>query len=117
MGENLTKTINYEKIEMLISIKQLMHVGEVITLEVRNIKFPIRVRERVWSEVSKNNITNKEERKEEAEETVSESKSTIELELKKSQEGNQNVMEEVIMEDGIKNDRDGKECQKMLRVY
>ncbi|MBA0566552.1 hypothetical protein Golob_011359 [Gossypium lobatum] len=69
---------------MLISIKQPMQIEEVITLE------------------------------EEAKESVSEPESTIGLESEKSQEGNRNVMEEVIMEDGIENDRDGKECQKML---
>ncbi|KAH1064476.1 hypothetical protein J1N35_029463 [Gossypium stocksii] len=41
---------------------------------------------------------------------------TIRLELEKSQESNQNIMEEASMEDGIENDRDGKECQKLLGV-
>ncbi|TYI14468.1 hypothetical protein ES332_A08G122500v1 [Gossypium tomentosum] len=74
---NLTKTTNYEKIEMLISIKQSMQIEEVITLDVVDISFLTSLRERGWSKVFRNNISNKEVRQEEVEEGVSELKLTM----------------------------------------
>lgn len=82
IGENLTRTTNYEKMEVLILIKQMKRIGEVITLEVENIKFLISVKERGWSEELRSNISNMEKRQEKDVESVSKSESVIGLELK-----------------------------------
>ncbi|KAH1064456.1 hypothetical protein J1N35_029443 [Gossypium stocksii] len=43
LGENSTWVKRYDKMSMLVSINQLERIDELIYLEVRKIKFPIRV--------------------------------------------------------------------------
>ncbi|KAH1063662.1 hypothetical protein J1N35_028649 [Gossypium stocksii] len=116
MGEDLSRTMNFEKIEMLISITQLKKLEEVVLLEVGDIRFPISVREKRWSEESKNISAKMESRQDVADESVLESKpeSVVGLESEKSPDGNRNVLANITMENDIENERVGKECQKML---
>ncbi|TYH24251.1 hypothetical protein ES288_A03G077100v1 [Gossypium darwinii] len=44
-GENLTKVHNFENMELLISITQSIVVDELVSLEVGDDHFPVRVRE------------------------------------------------------------------------
>ncbi|PPR91026.1 hypothetical protein GOBAR_AA29661 [Gossypium barbadense] len=117
MGENLSGTMNFEKIEMLISITQLKKVEEVVLLEVGDIKFPVSVREKEWSEESKNISSKMESQQEVADESVSESESVIGLESENSPEGNRNVLVEITMEKDIENEIVERECQKMLGEF
>ncbi|KAH1047054.1 hypothetical protein J1N35_037838 [Gossypium stocksii] len=48
LGENLTKVHNFEKIELLISITQSKMVNELVSMEVGDEHFPIRVKEQGW---------------------------------------------------------------------
>ncbi|TYI32171.1 hypothetical protein ES332_A04G040300v1 [Gossypium tomentosum] len=53
---------NFEKVEMMISISQVQMLNEIAFLEVGDIRFPIRIKERGWSEElkSKDNSVKKE---------------------------------------------------------
>lgn len=50
MGEKFTKLINFEKIDMLISIRQPKHLDEVISIEVGEDRFPVQIWERGMTE-------------------------------------------------------------------
>ncbi|KAK5803291.1 hypothetical protein PVK06_030936 [Gossypium arboreum] len=94
-GGNVTKTSNFEKMEMLISVGQMSKIEEVILLEVGNKRYPISVSEKGWSEDLNINMSNWESRQKEVEESVSESRSAIELDPENFSEeeagGNSNV--------------------------
>ncbi|KAH1130481.1 hypothetical protein J1N35_001859 [Gossypium stocksii] len=61
VGENLTKVFNFEKIELLISITQSKMVDELISLEVGDVHFPIRVKERRLTEMKDVSVSSKTE--------------------------------------------------------
>ncbi|KAH1057721.1 hypothetical protein J1N35_035786 [Gossypium stocksii] len=53
MGENWSGANNYEKVEMLISISQVQKLDEIVLLEVGEVRFPVSIKEKGWSEVHK----------------------------------------------------------------
>ncbi|MBA0753769.1 hypothetical protein Gogos_020940 [Gossypium gossypioides] len=53
MGENMTMANNFEKMDILILIKQAYNLEEVIMLEVGNDLFPIRIKEKGLVEKNK----------------------------------------------------------------
>ncbi|PPR98008.1 hypothetical protein GOBAR_AA22653 [Gossypium barbadense] len=53
MGENWSGANNFEKVEMLISISQVQKLDEIVLLEVGEVRFPVSIREKGWSEVHK----------------------------------------------------------------
>ncbi|KAG8487964.1 hypothetical protein CXB51_018813 [Gossypium anomalum] len=117
MGENWSGANNFEKVEMLISISQVQMLNEIAFLEVGDVRFPIRINERGWSEElkSKDNSEYKERKQGVSVESVSESESMIGLESKKWKDGNRIDSMEGVKEKVIENVSDGNNCQKVLR--
>ncbi|TYH14639.1 hypothetical protein ES288_A06G236700v1 [Gossypium darwinii] len=50
MGESWNRTVNFEKMEMMISVNKPSLIDELVFMEVGNCKFPIRIIERGMSE-------------------------------------------------------------------
>ncbi|PPR92572.1 hypothetical protein GOBAR_AA28098 [Gossypium barbadense] len=90
MGEKLSGMNNFEKIEMLISISQVQKLDEII--RGGDVRFSVSVREKGWSEESKNNFSQKEKSQVVADESMSESKSVIGLESEKLPDGDHDVV-------------------------
>ncbi|KAG8496367.1 hypothetical protein CXB51_007606 [Gossypium anomalum] len=59
VGENLTKVHNFKKLELLISISQMNMIDEVVSLEVGDVIFSIRVRGRGLSELKEDCVISK----------------------------------------------------------
>lgn len=114
MGESWTRTNNFEKMEMLILIKQQMKMEEIVNLEVGKDAFSIRVREKGWSESTVKRFMNEEYHREVVDESISESESTIGRVTKKLQEGSRNVLEGAIMDVVTENEKNDNACQEML---
>ncbi|PPS01049.1 hypothetical protein GOBAR_AA19617 [Gossypium barbadense] len=81
---------------------------------VGDVRFSVSVREKRWSEESKNKFSQKERSQVVANESVSESESAIGLESEKLQNGNRIVSTDIIKEKVIENESVGEDCQKML---
>ncbi|MBA0753770.1 hypothetical protein Gogos_020940, partial [Gossypium gossypioides] len=84
MGENMTMANNFEKMDILILIKQAYNLEEVIMLEVGNDLFPIRIKEK--------GSTNKSE-------------------IKLSPEGRRNDGDEGVIEPCLENERNDNGVQ------
>ncbi|KAK5813390.1 hypothetical protein PVK06_028840 [Gossypium arboreum] len=82
--------------------------------EVGDVRFSVSVREKGWSEESKNKFSQKERSQVVANESVSESESAIGLESEKLQNGNRIISTDIIKEKVIENESVGEYCQKML---
>ncbi|KAH1091798.1 hypothetical protein J1N35_019055 [Gossypium stocksii] len=87
VGENLTKVNNFEKIELLISITQSFVVNEVISMEVGDVIFSIRVRERGLSDLIDDSFNCKASWKNYEEDSISEVGSAVSTRPKIPSEG------------------------------
>ncbi|KAK8327431.1 hypothetical protein V6Z12_A11G182200 [Gossypium hirsutum] len=50
IGESWNRTVNFEKMEIMISVNKPSLIDELVFMEVSNCKFPIRIKERGMSE-------------------------------------------------------------------
>ncbi|KAK5802384.1 hypothetical protein PVK06_029973 [Gossypium arboreum] len=97
IGKNLTKVHNFEKIELLISITQLNLIDEVVSLEVGDVIFPIRLEKKV-------------------EDSISKAGSVVSTRPKIPSEGIENVKSRGLMVVNLENGNKSNKCQKMLEV-
>ncbi|KAH1082650.1 hypothetical protein J1N35_022411 [Gossypium stocksii] len=116
IGENLTKVNNFEKLELLISITQSILVDEVISMEVANIIFSIRVRERGLSELNDDSFNSKASWKKNEEDSISGAGSAVITRPKISSEGRVSVKSGALMVVNLENGNSSNECQKKMEV-
>ncbi|KAK5838091.1 hypothetical protein PVK06_006818 [Gossypium arboreum] len=116
IGENLTKVHNFEKIELLISISQTNMIDEVVSLEVGDIIFPIRVRERGLLELKEDSFNSKYSWKKKKEVSISKASSVVNSRPKIQSEGIDSDKTGALMVVNLENGKKSNECQNMMEV-
>ncbi|KAK5846765.1 hypothetical protein PVK06_003063 [Gossypium arboreum] len=89
-------------------------IDEVISLEVGDVIFSIRVRERGLSKLKEDNVISKASRKKKEEVSTSEASSVASTRPKIPSEGIENVKIGALMAVNLENGKKSYECQKMM---
>ncbi|KAK5777550.1 hypothetical protein PVK06_045517 [Gossypium arboreum] len=116
VGENLTKVHNFKKIELLISLTQLNMVDELVSMEVDDDLFPIRVREGGLVEMKGVSLNSKARWKKNEEDSILESGSVARTRLEILSEGRESVKSGVLMDTNLENGNTINGCHKMLEM-
>ncbi|KAG8487943.1 hypothetical protein CXB51_018262 [Gossypium anomalum] len=116
VGKNLTKVHNFKKIELLIFISQTNMIDEVVSLEVGDIIFSIKVRERGLSELKKDNFISKYSWKKKEEVSISEAGSVVNSRPKIQSGGIKSGKTGALMVANLENGKKSNECQNMMEV-
>ncbi|KAH1055055.1 hypothetical protein J1N35_033120 [Gossypium stocksii] len=102
--------------ELLISITQLILVDEVISMEVGDVIFPIRVRERGLSELKDDSFNSKDSWKKNEEDSISEVGSAVSTRPEIPSKERVSVKSGALMMVNLEKGNNSNECQKKMEV-